>query len=159
MDDFRLETIVKVSLENVSGNFSEWEDYENCELLSVNTSKISKPDYLDLLEDEVILFLYKNDIYSSIVTNQRVIALKDGKIDSLMLDKVKEVKKPKQYYMIDGEITERPLIKHVIIESDNKILNLRAEHPVSLYFIRLLVCNLFFIKTKSKYYYLPYKYR
>ncbi|WP_422103863.1 hypothetical protein [Winogradskyella sp.] len=160
MLDFRLETIVEVSLASVSGDFSEWFDSDNCEILFVNSSGINKSEYFDFLEGEIIVFQYKTTSYRSIITNQRVLSLKNGKIESLMLGEIKKVNKPKQFYMIDGEIKEFPLIKHVIIESnDGKTINLNAENSVSLYFIRILVSNLFFVKTKGKYYYLPNKYR
>lgn len=163
MDDFRLNTIVTVSLDALSSDFSKWitNNRDNYQLLYCNTSEISNSKLFELYEGEIIIFLFKSFNSSSIVTNKRVLSItQNGDIYEMKLEHIQKVNRPKEYYMEEGVIKKTDLKQYIeIISNDNKLIKLYIDTVETLYFVRILICNLFFIATKNEYYYLPSNYR
>lgn len=162
MDDLRLNSIVTVSLDALSSDFSKWltNNRDNYQVLYCNTSEISNSELFELYEGEIIIFLFKSFNSTSIVTNKRVLSItQNGDIYEMKLEHIKKVKKPKEYYMEEGVIKKTDPKKYIEIISNNKLINFYVDTIETLYFARILICNLFSITTTKSYYYLPSNYR
>ena len=61
--------------------------------------------------------------------------------------------------MEQGVIKKTDPKQYIEIISNNNLINFYVDTVETLYFVRILICNLFFIATKKSYYYLPSNYR
>ncbi len=162
MDDFRLNTIVVVSIAALTSDFSKWlkTNQHDYQLLYINKEEISNYELFDLHEGEIIIFVFKSSDSCSIITDKRVISIsQNGNVNEMMLEHIQKVNKPKEYYMEKGEIKRHEPKKYIEIISSDKLINFYIDNLEVLYFTRILISNLFFITTKKQYYYLPSEFR